>query len=72
MNDKLLLLFECLRLSHLLEINELKEELEYKLCSKLALVGSNKEEFDKFVNASEEYDAEILREYCDQIQRSIK
>jgi len=66
------LLFEFLRLSHLLEIHELKEELEYKLCSKLALVASNKEEFDKFANASKEYKAEILRGYCDQIQRSME
>ena len=55
-----------------MEIRELKEELEYKLCLKLASVASNREEFDKFARAAEEYEAEILRGYCDEIQRSTE
>nr|CAG8499709.1 5446_t:CDS:2 [Entrophospora candida] len=59
-------------LSYLLEIRELKEELKYKLCLKLASVASKREEFDKFARAAEEYEAEILRGYCDEIQRSTE
>ncbi|CAH1763162.1 6213_t:CDS:2 [Entrophospora sp. SA101] len=58
-------LFECLRLSSLLKIKNLKEYLECKLCSILASNLQKFKEFAKQVNGQVEYP--ILRKYCEEV-----